>query len=242
MKFNGVDIRSVHPALSINKEIPPGMAKRSVVTVSGNQGETMAGVTQESDKYTVRVNIAGKSKEEAWRVRALLAAWATSSGEHTAQLEPTHWRGKVYDAIVESISPPEFTIGHAMVDVVFALPHPYAHDTTRSGAKGAGEVAMQVGGTRRATPVIRQAMAEDAETLVWTLDGAAFMRLDGAIRAGAVIEADFGSGSLTIDGEHMEPMINFDQTTWQPGFTPGRHTLASTDAGEIEARWHSEWI
>lgn len=242
MKFNGIDIRSVHPALSVNKEIPPGMAKREVVTVRGNSGETLAGVAQERDEYTVRVNIAGRSREEAWRVRALLAAWAASSGESTAPLEPTHWSGKEYDAILESISPPEFTLGFATVDVVFALPHPYAHDANTSGVKGAGEVTLQVGGTSRATPMIRQKMAQDAEKLVWTLDGAAFMRLDGAITAGAVVEADFEAGSLTIDGEHKEPMINFDDTTWQPRFTPGRHTLASTDAGQIEARWRSEWI
>lgn len=242
MKFNGVDIRSVHPALSINKEIPPGMARREVVTVRGNSGETLAGVTEERDSYTVRVNIAGKTREEAWRVRALLAAWAASSGENTAPLEPSHWRGKAYDAILESISPPEFTRGFATVDVVFVLPHPYAHDAHTSSAKGAGKAALEVGGTARAMPTIKQTIAAAANGLTWTLDGKPFVRLEGEIAAGAVVEADFTEGGLTIDGEHKETMINYIQTTWQPGFMPGRHKLASSDAGTIEARWRNEWI
>ena len=242
MRYNGIDIRSVHPALSVNKEIPPGMAKREVVTVRGNSGETLAGYQEERDTYTVRVNIAGKTREEAWRVRALLAAWAASSGENTAPLEPTHWRGKVYDAILESISPPEFVRGFATVDVVFTLPHPYANDANTSSAKGAGEVSFDVGGTARAMPTIRQTMAADADGLTWLLDGEAFMRLDGAIAAGAEVEADFMEGGVTINGAHAESMIDYTRSTWQPQFTPGRHKLASSDAGEIKARWRNEWI
>ena len=242
MRFNGIDIRSVHPALSVNKEIPPGMAKREVVTVRGNSGETLAGYQEERDTYTVRVNIAGKTREEAWRVRALLAAWAASSGENTAPLEPTHWRGKVYDAILESISPPEFVCGFATVDVVFALPHPYANDANTSSAKGAGEVSFDVGGTARTMPTIRQTMAADADGLTWMLDGETFMRLDGAIAAGAEVEADFIEGGVTIDGTHVETMIDYTRSTWQPRFTPGRHKLTSSDAGEIKARWKNEWI
>lgn len=242
MKFNGIDIRSVHPALSINKEIPPGMARREITTVRGNSGEILAGVQDERDEYTVRVNIAGKTREEAWRVRALLAAWAASSGDKTAQLEPTYWRGKAYDAILESISPPEFTLGFATVDVVFALPHPYAHDANTSGAKGAQTVAFDVGGTARAMPVIRQTLAEDTTTLCWTLDGEPFMQISGEMAAGTKIEADFETGGLTADGAHIERMIDYTRSTWQPRFTPGRHKLESSDAGAIEARWRNEWI
>lgn len=242
MKFNGIDIRSVHPALSVNKEIPPGMARREITTVRGNSGEILAGVQDERDEYTVRVNIAGKTREEAWRVRALLAAWAASSGEKTAPLEPTYWRGKVYDAILERISPPEFTRGYATVDVVFALPHPYAHDDNTSGAKGAQTVAFDVDGTAKTAPVIRQTLAADTTTLSWALDGEPFMQLSGEMTAGMKIEADFETGSLTADGAHIEYMINYTRSTWQPRFTPGRHELASSDTGTIEARWRNEWI
>lgn len=242
MKFNGIDIRSVHPALSVNKEIPPGMARREVLTVRGNSGETLAGIQEERDTYTVRVNIAGKTREEAWRVRALLAAWAASSGESTAPLEPTFWRGKAYDAILESIGPPEFTRGFATVDVVFALPHPYAHDTARTTAKGGGAATVHVDGTARAMPVIKQTLAADATTLTWALDDATFMRLDGEMTAGTTIEANFETGSLTLDGVHREELINYTESTWQPRFTPGAHALASSDAGTIEARWRCEWI
>lgn len=136
MRFNGVDICSVHRAISVAKEIPPGMPERSVETVSGREGETLAGTVVKRGEYTVRVNIAGKSRAEAWRVRALLAAWAGSSGETTAELEPTHWPGMAYEAIVGGISPPEFTFGFAVVEITFVLPRPFAHEKMTSRANG----------------------------------------------------------------------------------------------------------
>ena len=41
MRFCGVDLRSVHPALSIEKEYPPGMPDRDVYTIAGTDGETV---------------------------------------------------------------------------------------------------------------------------------------------------------------------------------------------------------
>lgn len=241
MRFNGVDIRDVHPALSVNMEIYPGVARRDVITVRGNSGETLAGYQQERDEAVIRVNIAGKSKAEAMEVRALLAAWAASSGEQTAQLEPTHWPGKAYDAILSEIAPPEFSRGFATVDVTFILPWPYAYDVTESRASGGGEAVCSVGGTARIWPVIEQTLSAETSGLTWSADGKPFMRIAGSLHEGAVVRADVSQGSLTVDGVHQEAMIDYTQTTWQPGLTPGRHVVTSTDRGALEARWHNVW-
>ena len=38
-----------------------------------------------------------------------------------------------------------------------------------------------------------------------------------------------------------EERVSVTGTVWRPGFTPGVHTLGSSDGGTLEARWHSEW-
>lgn len=244
MRFNGVDIRSVDPTLSVAKEIYPGMARREVITVSGNRGETLAGIAEERAEAIVRVNIGARTREQAYKARALLAKWASASGDKLGTLEPTYWPGMAYDAIVEEISDPEFVFGHATVEITFALPRPYAYSLRAGYAKGEGTAAMNVGGSAKARPVISQKTAAEAPGLTWYADGKPFLKLrdEYTVPAGATVKADFTQGFLTVDGVHEEAQIDYQNTTWQPELTPGMHTIASTDAGKIEARWHDEWI
>ena len=242
MRFCGIDPRTIHPAISIAKEIYPGMARREVMSARGNSGETLAGYQEERDEAVIKVNIAARSRAEAYEARAVLAKWAAASGEKTGVLEPTHWRGKAYNAILSEISAPEFKVGFATVEVTFILPRGQAYDTAQSYASGAGSVDVNVGGSDKARPVIAQTLDADADGLVWSVDGVPFMTLTSSIPAGSRVEADFTQDSLTIDDEHKENMIDYTATTWHPGFTPGRHVITSTDGGRIEARWHSEWI
>ena len=138
MRFNGVDVRDIHPRISISKEIPPGCPERTVETVQGWDGETFAAVRTEQGEYLARINIACRTRDDAWEARSRLARWAASSGDGVGELEPTHWPGKAYEAVLGSISAPEFTFGFATVDVTFILPRPYAHDTYISRASGTG--------------------------------------------------------------------------------------------------------
>lgn len=242
MRFNGVDIHDVHRAVSVEKEIPPGMPTRTVETFSGWDGETLAGVTISRGTYTVRANIACRRPEDGWRVRALLAAWAMSSGNSTAELEPSHWPGMAYDAVAEKISAPEFFKGFARVEISFALPRPVAHETIISIASGNGTASMLVGGSLPCMPILRQTIAGSANGIVWSLDGVAFFTVNGAFGAGQVVEADLAKAFLTVDGAHAESRINLTATNWRPGFAPGPHTLTSSNAGTLEARWQNEWV
>ena len=79
MRFCGVDLCGVHPALSIEKEYPPGMPDRDVYTIAGRDGETAVGYAVVQGEYKVNVNIAARRREEGWRIRGLLAAWAMAS-------------------------------------------------------------------------------------------------------------------------------------------------------------------
>lgn len=242
MLINGVELREVHPALSINKEIPPGMPTRTIHTIIAGDAETYAGTTMERGEYEVRVNIACKTRAEAWNVRALLAKWAAGSGDGLQELVPTHWPMMAYDAVVESISPPEFIFGFAMVVIIFVLPNPAAHERIECIASGKGSAQMQIDGSLPVRPVISQELGAARDGLTLSLDGAPFFVIRGALAAGQKIVIDTQNGALTIGGAHAEARIDYTATTWAPGFKPGRHTITSSDGGKIEVRWRNRWM
>lgn len=242
MRYNGIDPRSVHPALGIREEIPPGAAKRQIITIAGTDGEIVSDVIIEQGEYLVRMNIAGRTREEAWEARERLAAWAGSSGKQTAELIPTHRPNRCYDAILSGIGDPQFVRGFTTVDVVFTVPRPIARSVFESAASGTGGASPTIGGSSPCRPVIRQTLAADAEGVVWTMDGVKILTLGGSYTAGQVIEMDTKRESLTVDGESALSKIDPQATRWRPGYAPGRHQITSTDAGAMEMRWHDEWL
>lgn len=251
MKFNGVDPRSLHRAISINKEIPPGTAASQLETLSGATGEIIVGRTIQQGEYIVRVNIAAKSKAEAWEVRRLLAAWARPTDSQTRELVPTHWPSVAYDAILKEISPPEFVFGFATVDVIFALPRPIAHDRTASIDKtDAEELTVKIGGTSYARPAIRATVTQSAPGLTLYVDGEICVRIVTPVEAGDVITIgdDAGidlydaSAGTTVDAADRVDYTQTDiQGMWER-LTPGRHTLHTAPKAALEIRWRSEWV
>lgn len=241
MRFNGVDPVSLHRAISIAKEIPPGMVKRSVYTVRGTGGEVIGGVEEEYSEYTARINIAGRDPQEAWLVRSLLAQWACSSGKNTARLEPTHWPGVFYEAICESVEPPEFKPRFATVDVRFLLPRGEAVSLTQKRERADGTLDFMIGGSREARMVVSQTMKSVVNDVTISLDGSPIARITGSVGKGEKIEIDFDEGTILIGAQHAEERADFLVTRWRPGFTPGRHTIKSSAGGDLEARWRETW-
>ena len=241
MRYNGIDPRTLHRAISIAKEIPPGIAGREVVTVRGNAAEYYAGTESQRSEYRVKVNIAARSPEEAWRVRALLARWAAGNGQ-PAPLEPGKWPGMAYDAAVKTISAPEFVRGFATVEITFVLPDGAAYEVRTSRANGTGgNVNMHVDGSETARPVISQKVNGASDGLTWSLDGAPLLRFNGRVNSGSTVEMDLQNSSLTIDGAHAEADADWTATDWQPDFLPGKHTISSSNGGEMQVRWHNRW-
>ena len=241
MRFNGVDLNTIHTAISRSHEFPPGMPRRSIATVDGSAGETVVSVTASQEEYMVRVNIAGRSYQEAMEARDRLAAWAMSSGRSTAQLEPTHARGRAYNAIFKSCSKLEKRFG--TVDVVFMLPDGgVQHETTERHVTGAGSVAMAAGGTAATWPdVLSLTMTDAAEEIAITLDGAPYVQLGGEFAAGDVVEIRPRSDAVMVNGEHAENRIVCTGTFTDRDILPGKHELAAQNA-QITARWHNRWL
>lgn len=242
MRFNGVELRSVHRALSIEKEIPPGTAARKTETISGADGEIVSDERIVQGEYLVRVNIVAGTREEGWAVRELLAGWASLPGLGTAELIPTPRPQRCYDARLKSISDPEFVRGGAKIEVRFLLPRPVSRDVQESQASGAGRMTVRIGGTSACRPVLSQKIASRQEQLVWKMDGKPVLALTEPIEAGQTVTMDTKTGALLVDGVHAERLIDIAGTFWQPGYDPGTHVVQSSDGGVLEMRWHNEWL
>lgn len=240
MRFNGVDLCSVHEGLSIEKEVPPGITSAQE-TVQSMGGNVITDERLEAGEYLARVNIAGWSEAEGLAIREKLTAWAFTRGLSTGELIPSHNSKRCYDAKLKSISPPEFSMGFATVEVRFTVPRPVARDVEESRASGAGGVSAQVRGTYECRPVLSQTLSAAQDGLVWVKDGIPILTVKGDLKAGQVVRMDVKNESLTIDGEHAEARINMAGTRWRPGWWPGAQIVSSSDDGAFEMRWHNEW-
>lgn len=242
MRFNGKELRSVHRALSIEKEVPPGTAGRKTETIEGMDGEVVSNERLTQGEYLVRVNIVARTREEGWAVRELLAEWASIPHLGTAELVPTPRPQRCYDARLKSISDPEFIRGGAKVEVRFLLPRPVSRDIAESKTSGAGTLRARIGGSHAARPALSQTLKTAQNALAWSMDGTPILTLTEQLRAGQRVEMDTKTGALLVDGAHAEHMIDVEKTKWRPGYLPGLHEITSTDGGTLEMRWHNEWL
>lgn len=242
MIYNGVDLHSVHPALSIDKEIPPGSAARKLTTIPGQNGERFVSASLTQDEYRVRVNIACRTKRDAWAVRALLAAWACSS-DRPAPLIPTHWPQVHYMAICKEVSPPEFVFGFATVTVSFALLRAVAVDNHVSAASGQGSCAISYTGSTPAQLRITVELASTAQSVALSLNGARFFRLvpAAAYAAGTKIVIDLQERTVEVDEKPALPDVSWTESTWRPDIRKGRHTISTDAQATLRAEWRNEW-
>ena len=244
MIFNGVDLYSVHPALSIEKEIPPGMAACRITTITGDDGERYAGTAITQDEYRVRVNIGAHTRREAWEARAALAAWACSS-ERPAPLIPTHWPQVHYMAICKDVSPPEYVRGFATVTVSFALLRPVAVDNHITAAQGEKSCTVSYTGSRPARPRITLTLAGGAglPQVDLLLDGTRFFRLRPAdtYAPGTVIVVDLEERTVHVNGAPALTDVSWAHSTWRPDIRQGRHTISTDAPATVRAEWRCEW-
>lgn len=241
MRFNGRDPTEIHPCISISKEIPPSMPAREIATVETGSGELVAHVNIQQDEAVIRINIAGRTYDEAMEARLKLAEWAASSHNRTAELELTHLPGKAYTAILKRISAIENRFTTA--DVVFLLPRPVLHDVAERRATGSGtEMTFRTGGTASTQPVFAVTLTGAAEGLNMMVDGVLFFAIGGGLAAGQKVEYNLRTGSATIDGVHAENRILYADIDPDIELLPGKHTLNVSAAGSLQARWRDEWL
>lgn len=244
MKFNGVDPTTVHSAISISKEIPPGGPARDIATIETANGEMVANVTTTQDEFVVRVNIAAKTYDEAMEAREKLAAWAASSGKQEAELEPTHMPGKAYSAIWKRTGRMEQRFG--TVDVVFMLPKPVLHSKAQRTATNDGvgnSVTIEPYGTAPAPFEIVQRLSEAAEGVALDLNGEVFATLTGAFAEGDRVTVNTETGEVLINSYDAGSRLDFVNTNPDMELAPGTvQSIASSAQGTIIVRWRDQWL
>lgn len=244
MRFNEVDPTTVHSAISISKEIPPGAPARDIATIETASGEMVANVTTTQDEFVVRVNIAAKTYDEAMEAREKLAAWAMSSGKQEAELEPTHMPGKAYKAIFKRMGRIETRFG--VVDVVFMLPTPVLHSKTRRTATNDGfgyNVTIEPYGTAPSPFFVELVLAEAAEGLEFDLDGTVFAAFTGSFAAGDRVSFNTETGEALINFYDKGNRLDFVNTNPDMEIEPGTiQSIASSAQGTITVRWRDQWL
>lgn len=248
MKFNGIDPRTLHRGISINKEIPPGTVTSQLETLAGADGEIIAGRTIKQGEYVVRMNIAGKTPEEGWQIRQLIAGWARAADEVTRKLIPSKQPNVYYDAILKEISPPEFVRGFVVVDVIFTVPRPVAMSVKASTAEGIAPLTATIGGTTWTKPAITLTMLAGTGTTI-EVDGKTLLAITGEFRDNdfVFIYTDPPNVVLMAGGpqEDINSRVDYIQTDFEAlckAFKPGTHTIEAANAYSITLQWRDCWL
>lgn len=248
MKFNGIDPRTLHKGISIAKEIPPGALTSQLETLTGADGEIITGRTIQQSEYIVRMNIAGKTPEEGWQIRQLIAGWACAADEETHQLIPTKQPDVYYDAIIKEISPPEFVRGFTTVDVVFTIPRPVAKTAKATILQSMAPLTITIGGTTWTKPMIILKMLSGTGMSL-SIDSKPVLALTGAFRDNDMIFIHTDPPNVRLmsggDSEQITSRIDYTQTDFEAlckAMKPGAHTIDATNASTITLNWRDCWL
>lgn len=249
MRFNGIDPRTLHGGISIAKEIPPGAVTSQLETLVGSTGEIVAGRTIRQGEYIVRVNVAGKTRQQAWEIREKLAAWACAADEVTHELIPSHYPDRAYDAILKEISPPEFTFGFGVVDVVFTLPRPIAHSIQeRTYTASSTALTVNVGGTSYIRPTLQLTTRAGSRVEV-SVDGKTLLAVEHSFGSGDVLTVQMDppvvsirSGGSVYRAEQYVDYTVTDPESFCKALKPGSRSIRCDQATQITATWKDEYL
>lgn len=239
MRFNGKDVLAVHYALpSIHKEFPPAHPARNITTIETSAGDMVASVDLTQDEYTLRLNLAAATYDEAMQAREALAAWATTS--QPAELQPTHMPGRAYKAILKQIRWPETRYG--TVDVVFMLPRPVQYSMIEKTASGISPLEVTTGGTASVQPdIVFTAFAASSGVTI-SVDGKPFYTIKTSLQENNEVTIHPETGEVLVNGFDKGADIDYTQSNPDIELTPGKHTLTASRAGRITVRWHDQWL
>lgn len=251
MKFNNVDPRTLHPRISIAKEIPPGTVTSQLETLAGSTGEIVVGRTIQQGEYIVRMNIAGKTWAEAWQIRQMIAGWARGTDAQTCELIPTHWPEVHYDALLKEITPPEFVKGKAVIDVIFAVPRPIAVSNVDNTTEvtTSGIIKPVIGGTSHARPAIT-GYCKGSTGFNVSVGTKKYVGLTGSFAAGEHVEISTNPPQVrvqSVDGVWTiaNNRVDYTATDFQAlaeAFTPGQKTVMCPQASQVSISWRDEWL
>lgn len=242
MRYNGKDPDMIHKAVKRGTEYQPELL-RDIHTIETSAGMVIAYAREEASEYTAEINIHGRSMTEAQEALDAVRRWAVGSGG-IDQLEPTHSPGRVYDAIFQSLTPPEWKgKGTGTCQVRWMLANPYKRSVTESKARNTAgyELSLWVNGTAKTDMVIEVTPKENAEQLEITLDGEVFFVRTLPTAAGETLKIDMARESVTVDGANAAASTDWTKTNYDSPLTHGRHVIGCSNLAEVTVRWYDRW-
>lgn len=241
MRYNGVEVRSIHRAIRIGHQAPPGRSREHMAIETG-RGSITAGWLDNPMELTATVSIAGRSPEEGEEAYLALCSWARGDGG-THPLEPTYLPGMAYDAALKEITQPDWRRGFGTAEVtwVIANPHPYTIVQDTAGIRSGTELGFRVGGTAETELQIEVTPESTQSSLTLQMDGVPFFCWLGTVYAGSTLRIDMAKGVVTIDNQAANGVPDVTVTNYDLPLAPGAHKLTCGATGAIGARWHKRW-
>lgn len=243
MRFNGIDPREISPRIFPAKEVIGAIPPRTLRTLDTAGGALFGGIDLGARQIKIVMNIAGQSHDHANELVMLLNGHFCT-GE-PAELEPTHWPGKAFTAILESAGDLEWRWGYGTVEYVFSAPRPFAHSIDEMNVLFSGSALIAPSGTLPILPKITHTMSAAAAALVISHDNTPFFRVRptaGSFSAGETITIDFSNRLVTRVGEAAMNLVDYTASTWHPDIRTACLLSVSDAAGETEVRWRDEWM
>lgn len=243
MRFNGMDPREISPRIFPAKEVIGAIPPRTLRTLETTGGALFGGVDLGARQIKIVMNVAGRNHDHANELVMLLNGHFCT--DEPVELEPTHWPGKAFTAILESAGDLEWRWGYGTVEYAFSAPRPFAHSINEMIVRFFGSTLITPGGSMPMLPKIAHTMSAAASELVISCDNAPLFRVrpvTGNFSAGETITIDFSKRLVTRAGEAAMNLVDYTASTWHPDIRTACLLSVSDAAGETEARWRDEWM
>lgn len=242
MKYNGVDLREVHPLVSLDHCGVSGW-RREIRRIEAAKRDLILQGRDINAEFFAVVNLSGRTPEEGEAALAAVRAWAFAGGG-VHEIDDGKSPGRVLDGILQDIDEPEMVHGFGTVRIAWLLEEPHKRSAQESQASGEGgtELAFMCDGTADTYAVFEVAPLEAGQELVLMLDGEPLLRIEGKLAVGQMLRMDTAREALTIDGADARAKTDWTATDYDRPLSPGAHTLNCSVPAVLRVRWHARWV
>lgn len=243
MRFNGMDPHEISPQIFPAKEVIGAIPPRTLRMLDTAGGALYGGIDLGARQIKIVMNIAGRNHDHANELVTLLNGRFCT--DEPAELEPTHWPGKAFTAILESAGDLEWRWGYGTVEYTFSAPRPYAHSVDERHIRFSGSTLITPTGTIPMLPKITHTMSAAASALAISCDSVPFFRVrpaTGGFSAGETITIDFSKRLVTRADVATMSLVDYTASTWHPDIRAACLLSVSDAAGDTEVRWRDEWM
>lgn len=241
MKFNGINLREVHPLVSLDHCGVSGW-RRDVRRIAAAERDMLAYARDDRCEFYALVNISGRTPEQGEEALAAVRAWAAGDGG-VHEIDDGKSPGEVLDGMLQEIDEPEMVHGFGTVRIRWALEEPHKRDSTETTVEllAGGQLEFGYIGTAETYAVYEIAMRSVADELEVLLDDEPLFYRTAKTQQGSVLIIDTQNASATIDGADAGAETDWTRTDYDRPLRKGQHVLSCSATARLTARWYNRW-